>query len=124
MTLTPVWEMDAGGEGQETQSQTEPIFFVGSGSPFSLDRCVRTSSVFSGRFHEIPAWSGCIKETRLASSGVPHLLPWKVLWDKGSSGPEVFSEGVGSCCLTGTKARCSNHKALGKIVLDLSQFLH
>lgn len=124
MTLTPVWEMDARGEGQEMQSQTELIFSVGSGSPCSLGRCVRTFSVFSGGFHEIPAWSGFIKETRLASSGVPHLLPWKVSWDKGSAGPEVFSEGVGTCCSTGTEALCSNHKALGKIVLDLSQFLH
>lgn len=76
------------------QSQTEPIFSVGSRSPFSLGRCVRTFSIFSERFHEIPAWSVCIKETCLAASGVPHLLPWKVSWDKGSAGPEVFSEGI------------------------------
>lgn len=28
------------------------------------------------------------KETDLASSGVPHLLPWEVYWEKSSPGPQ------------------------------------
>lgn len=99
------------------------LFSIGSASPFSFGRYLSTFPVFSGRCHEIPAWTHAFKETDVASSQVLHLLPQKGFWEEGLAVSKVLLEGVGTCCSTGTEALCSSDRAQGNIVLDFSQFL-